>query len=41
MLAEHTFRVVLVSKGLGVGIGESTTAEKTVIYKGAKLVVKP
>jgi hypothetical protein len=41
MLAEHTFRVVLVSKDHGVGIGASASAEKTVVYKGAKLVVKP
>jgi alpha-D-xyloside xylohydrolase len=41
MLAEHTFRVVLVSKDHGVGIGASAKAEATVVYKGAKLVVKP
>jgi alpha-D-xyloside xylohydrolase len=41
MLAEHTFRVVLVGKGHGVGIGESAAADKTVKYKGEKLVVKP
>jgi alpha-D-xyloside xylohydrolase len=41
MLAERTFRVVLVGKGRGVGIGESEKAEATVKYNGEKLVVKP
>jgi hypothetical protein len=41
MLAEHTFRVVIVGKGHGVGVGESELAEKTVEYTGEKLVVKP
>jgi hypothetical protein len=36
MLAEHTFRVVLVSKGHGVGIGESGTPDKAINYSGQK-----
>ena len=40
MLAERRFRVVVVAKGHGVGIGESGTAEATVVYKGGKLVVR-
>jgi len=41
MLAEHTFRLVVVGKGHGVGIGESEFAEATVVYKGVKLAVRP
>jgi hypothetical protein len=41
MLAERTFRVVLVNKGHGVGIGESETPEVSVAYKGEKMAVKP
>ena len=37
MLAERTFRVVLVSASHGVGIGESASAEATVSYKGEKI----
>jgi alpha-D-xyloside xylohydrolase len=36
MLAERTFRVVLVGKDHGAGIGESPTADASVVYKGAK-----
>jgi alpha-D-xyloside xylohydrolase len=36
MLAERTFRVVLVGKDHGVGIGETAKAEATVKYTGAK-----
>jgi hypothetical protein len=36
MLAAHTFRVVLVSKGHGVGIGESGTPDKAINYSGQK-----
>jgi alpha-D-xyloside xylohydrolase len=36
MLAAHTFRVVLVSKGHGTGIGESGTPDKTINYSGQK-----
>jgi alpha-D-xyloside xylohydrolase len=36
MLSEHTFHVVLVSKGHGTGIGASETPDKTVVYKGQK-----
>ena len=41
MLAQHTFRLVVVEKGHGVGIGESEAAEATVVYKGGKMVVRP
>jgi alpha-D-xyloside xylohydrolase len=41
MLAERTFRVVLVGKEHGVGIGESVAAEVSVAYKGEKMAVKP
>ena len=40
MAAEHTFRLVVVEKGHGVGIGETGKAEKTIQYKGEKLSVK-
>ncbi len=36
MLAKRTFKVVVVGKGHGVGIGESATAEKTLAYDGEK-----
>jgi alpha-D-xyloside xylohydrolase len=38
MLAEHTFRVVLVSKDHGVGIAEAATPDKTISYKGEKAI---
>jgi alpha-D-xyloside xylohydrolase len=41
MLAERRFRVVLVGKEHGVGIGESAAAETSVVYNGEKMVVKP
>jgi alpha-D-xyloside xylohydrolase len=41
MLAERTFRLVVVGSGHGVGIGESDTAEATATYKGEKVVLKP
>ncbi|MGA2538255.1 MAG: glycoside hydrolase family 31 protein [Terracidiphilus sp.] len=41
MLAEHTFRIVVVDKVHGTGIAESQSAEATVVYKGAALVVRP
>jgi len=41
MLREHTFRVVLVGKGHGVGTGGSESADKTVSYSGGNTVVKP
>ncbi len=37
MLKERTFKVVVVGKGHGVGIGETEGAEKTVSYEGAKM----
>jgi hypothetical protein len=40
MLAERTFRLVVVGSGHGVGIGESEAAEATVSYKGEKVSVK-
>jgi hypothetical protein len=39
MLAEHTFHVVLVGKGHGVGVEEGS-ADKTVGYKGETTAVK-
>jgi alpha-D-xyloside xylohydrolase len=39
MLAKRTFRVVLVGRGHGVGIGESASADKTVEYVGDKVAV--
>jgi alpha-D-xyloside xylohydrolase len=41
MLPQHTFRLVVVAKGHGVGIQESESAEATIVYKGANLVVRP
>ena len=42
MLAERTFRLVVVGKGhgVGVGIGESDGGEGTVSYKGEKVSAK-
>jgi len=40
MLAEHTFRLVIVGSGHGVGVAESDTAEATVVYKGDKTIAK-
>jgi len=41
MLAEHTFRLVVVGKGHGGGIQESEAVEATVVYKGEKMAVRP
>jgi len=41
MLAERTFRVVLVGKDHGTGVGESSRTEASVVYKGEKMEVKP
>ena len=41
MLSEHTFNVVVVASGHGVGGGETGKADATVVYKGEKLTVKP
>jgi alpha-D-xyloside xylohydrolase len=41
MLAQRTFRVVLVGKDHGTGVGESSLAEASVVYKGEKMEVKP
>jgi alpha-D-xyloside xylohydrolase len=41
MLPVRTFHVVLVAKEHGVGIGESATADATVVYKGGRMVVRP
>jgi alpha-D-xyloside xylohydrolase len=41
MLKERSFRVVLVGKGHGVGIGESSSVEATVSYAGEKVAAKP
>jgi len=41
MLSAHTFHVVIVASGHGVGGGETAKADATIIYKGEKLTVKP
>jgi alpha-D-xyloside xylohydrolase len=41
MQTEHAFHIVVVGKDHGVGIAESTSVEKSVSYKGAKLTVTP
>ena len=41
MLAEHTFRIELVREDHGVGIGEARDADTTIVYKGARMVVRP
>jgi len=40
MLKEHTFRLVVVGAGHGVGVGESEVDQGTVVYKGGKTAVK-
>jgi alpha-D-xyloside xylohydrolase len=40
MLAKRTFKVVVVGKGHGVGIGETEGADVSVSYSGEKVVVK-
>lgn len=39
ILAQHTFRIVIVSPNHGVGIGETANADKTVTYNGEKQAV--
>jgi alpha-D-xyloside xylohydrolase len=41
MLERHTFNVVVVGAGKGVGISEGTAQAQAVTYKGDELVVKP
>jgi alpha-D-xyloside xylohydrolase len=41
MLPEHKFRLVIVGKDHGVGIGETVVADAAVVYQGTRLVVKP
>ncbi|HEY2467014.1 MAG TPA: glycoside hydrolase family 31 protein [Terracidiphilus sp.] len=41
MPERHTFNVVVVSEGRGVGIGDSTAQARGVIYKGDRVVLKP
>ena len=41
MAQQHTFQVVLVGAGHGIGSGETTKPNTTVAYKGQKLTVKP
>ena len=41
MAPQHTFRVVIVSKGHGTGIGETAAANTTVHYTGEAVSVKP
>jgi len=38
MLEKRTFRVVLVGKGGGVGIGTSSGADQTVSYWGTRII---
>ena len=37
MLAQHTFKVILVGAAHGVGIAETGKADKTVVYKGERI----
>jgi alpha-D-xyloside xylohydrolase len=41
MLEKHTFNVVMVGAGRGVGIGDSTAHGRSVVYKGDRVVLKP
>ncbi|MGA8044014.1 MAG: DUF5110 domain-containing protein, partial [Terracidiphilus sp.] len=41
MLSQHIFRVVVVGKDHGTGIGETASANTTVPYTGQALTVKP
>ena len=41
MPEKHTFNVVVVGEGRGVGVGDSTAQARGVIYKGDRLVLKP
>jgi alpha-D-xyloside xylohydrolase len=41
MPEKHTFNVVVVGEGRGVGIGDSTAQARGVIYKGDRVVLRP
>jgi alpha-D-xyloside xylohydrolase len=41
MQEKHTFNVVVVGEGRGVGIGDSTAQARGVVYKGDRLVLRP
>ena len=41
MLEKHTFNVVVVGEGKGIGVGDSATQAQAVVYKGDQVVVKP
>ena len=41
MLEKHTFNVVLVGEGRGVGIGDSSAQGRSVAYTGDRVAVKP
>jgi alpha-D-xyloside xylohydrolase len=41
ILEKHTFSVVVVGEGKGVGIGDGTVQAHAVTYKGDQVVVKP
>jgi len=41
MPEKHTFNVVVVGKGRGVGIEDSTAQARGVLYKGDRLVLRP
>jgi alpha-D-xyloside xylohydrolase len=41
MPEKHTFNVVVVGEGRGVGIGDSTGQARGILYKGDRVVLKP
>jgi alpha-D-xyloside xylohydrolase len=41
MLEKHTFNVVVVGGGKGVGIGDSAAQAEGIIYKGDRVILKP
>ena len=41
MLQKHTFNVVVVGEGRGVGVGESAAQTHSVIYEGDRVTLKP
>jgi len=41
MLEKHTFNVVVVGDGRGVGIGDGSVKGRSVSYTGSAITVKP
>lgn len=41
MLEKHTFNVVVVGEGHGVGIGDNSAQGRGILYKGDRVVLKP